>query len=1024
MRASLAGRVGAVLLAAGLLVGRAAPAAAQYFGQNKVQFENFKFSVLKTEHFDIYFYPSEEQAAQMAGRIAERSYARLARVFDHQLSGRQPLILYASQPDFQQTNAISGQLGEGTGGVTEALKRRIVLPIGGTLGELNHVIGHELVHAFQYDMTGLGRSGARNGLPGAAALPLWFIEGMAEYFSLGPDDPNTAMWMRDATDHKIPDLGDLEDPAFFPYRYGQALLAYLGGMYGDESVAALLRTASARRGMADAAYPIYHQSLDTLIAAWHDATRKAYEPLHASTHEPGDYGPVLFANKDHAGAYNVSPAVSPDGSKVMYLSDRGLFSIDIYLADARTGKELHQVTSTALDPHFQSLEFINSAGDWDPTGHKFVFAGLVNATPVLDLYDVDKARIERELKFPGLGEILNPSWSPDGRYLAFSGLTGGFSDLFVYDLQADSLRQLTNDVYGDISPVWSPDGKTLAFSTDRFTTSLKTLEPGPMQLAAIDVATGEIRQLPAIPGAKMINPQWAPGGKSIYFVSDRGGISNIYRLDLANGSLNQVTDLFTGVSGITALSPAISVAQGTGRILYSSFRKNGFIISAIEPSATPAGGAVAAVPPGTNAAMLPPRDRRGSLILGLLNDSTIGLPPADTTFAVVPYSSGLSLDYLGQPTLVAGASRFGTYLGGGVALFFSDMLGNHNLTTLFQVNGGLRDITALVGYTNLSHRLNWGVVAQQVPYVVGSFAEGITTDQQGRQVIEDQELLYRETDRQVEGLLSYPFSRTSRVELQAGGEQIAFSQELRTQTYDIGSGQQLTNDRVDLPAPSAINLLVGSAALVYDNAFYGATGPILGRRYRLELAPNVGTINFVNALADIRQYIMPVRPFTLAFRLLHYGRYGKNSEDNRLYPLFLGEYGLVRGYTYGSFNANECVPTSTDPNACPVFDQLVGSRLGVGNAELRFPLFGALGVGSGYYGVFPVDMIVFGDAGVAWNSGSKPDFLGGSRKTVFSAGTGLRINLFGFAIGEVDLVHPFQRPGRNWLWQFSLQPGF
>ena len=50
-------------------------------------------------------------------------------------SGRQPLILYASHPDFQQTNAIDGDIGEGTGGVTEALRRRIVLPIGGPLGD-------------------------------------------------------------------------------------------------------------------------------------------------------------------------------------------------------------------------------------------------------------------------------------------------------------------------------------------------------------------------------------------------------------------------------------------------------------------------------------------------------------------------------------------------------------------------------------------------------------------------------------------------------------------------------------------------------------------------------------------------------------------------------------------------------------------------------------------------------------------------------------------------------------------------
>ena len=162
-----------------------------------MQYESFKFQVLHTDHFDVYFYPEEEQAAEQAARMAERWYARYSRFFGHELSSRQPLLLYASPAAFQQTNAIPGDLGEGTGGVTEAIKRRIVLPLGSSLAESDHVIGHELVHAFQYDVTGAGGRGP-GGMPTATQMPLWFIEGMAEYLSLGPLDPNTAMWMRDA----------------------------------------------------------------------------------------------------------------------------------------------------------------------------------------------------------------------------------------------------------------------------------------------------------------------------------------------------------------------------------------------------------------------------------------------------------------------------------------------------------------------------------------------------------------------------------------------------------------------------------------------------------------------------------------------------------------------------------------------------------------------------------------------------------------------------------------------------------
>src|SRR5207244_13275794 len=107
----------AALVAVCLTTGLATPAAAQYFGRNKVQYKKLDFQVLKTEHFDIYYYPGEREGIDIAARIAERWHARLQKLFAHELSGRQPLILYASHPDFEQTKRIPGAWGAGTGGV-------------------------------------------------------------------------------------------------------------------------------------------------------------------------------------------------------------------------------------------------------------------------------------------------------------------------------------------------------------------------------------------------------------------------------------------------------------------------------------------------------------------------------------------------------------------------------------------------------------------------------------------------------------------------------------------------------------------------------------------------------------------------------------------------------------------------------------------------------------------------------------------------------------------------------------------
>jgi outer membrane protein assembly factor BamA len=172
---------------------------------------------------------------------------------------------------------------------------------------------------------------------------------------------------------------------------------------------------------------------------------------------------------------------------------------------------------------------------------------------------------------------------------------------------------------------------------------------------------------------------------------------------------------------------------------------------------------------------------------------------------------------------------------------------------------------------------------------------------------------------------------------------------------------------------------------------------------------------------------MPARFYTLAVRGLHYGRYGKNAEDPRLIPLFLGYPEFVRGYGINSFSAGECSSTT---GSCPTFDRLVGSRMAVGNVEFRFPLLRPFGVTSRMYGPLPVEVALFADGGVAWNRGDRLSLRNTAgtdptaRRPVTSAGITFRTNVMGFAIAQIDLAHPFDRPGRGWVWGFSLTPGF
>ena len=994
------------------------PAHAQNFGRNKVQYERFDFKVLETEHFDIYYYPEEEGAIRVAARLAERWYARLSGVLQHTLSTRQPIIMYAAHPHFQQTNALSGEIGEGTGGVTEGARRRVILPFAGGLAETDHVLGHELVHAFQYDLASRRDAGGRPTGSGLAALPLWFVEGMAEYLSLGPVDANTAMWVRDASAHeKMPAIDDLDSPDFFPYRFGHAFWAYVAGRFGDRVVSEVF-TAAVSDGNIDASiFAVLGLDTETLTRDWHESTRSTFAPVLETTRAPQTFAKALITRQGSGGEINIAPALSPDGRRVVFLSERSLFSIDMYLADAQSGTVIRKLVETAGDPHFDSLEFLSSAGDWAPDNRRFVFSALRKGQPALIVIDTGTGKREREQVFPELGQIFNPAWSPDGNRVAFSALAGGLLDLYLLDLSSSRLMRLTDDAYADLHPEWSPDGRSLAWVTDRFSSNLDTLSFGTYQIGIMDADGGSGRLFAGFPTGHNTNPEFSSDGRALYFIGAPDGIPNVYR---AAESVIRISNVPSGVSGITPLTPALSVAAASSYMLFTVFEEGEYNLYAFTPSTVES--SATATENDFRADRLPPANPQTSGVARLLADVSSGLSRLDAqTLPSRNYAPRLSLEAAGSPAVGVGLDRRGAFAAGGVSFLFSDMLGDHALGTTVQVTSRLQETGGSVFYLNRKSRWGWGVVADQIPYVTGGFGS-VATELDGQPVFLDQSLRLTEIARGASAIAQYPFSRVQRVELTGGLRHISFDRRLESQFFSATTGAFIRENIEDLPAPDALTLGEASAALVYDSSLSGATSPILGQRYRLEFTQLTGSLLYSGVFADYRRYFMPVRPFTLALRGLHFGRYGRDGDDERLAPISLGYPGLVRGYDFSSFTAEECEVTVD--SSCRAFDNIVGSRLALTSVEMRFPLLGLFTGGRSYYGAFPIEMAFFADAGLAWTADRTPALTGGDREWVRSVGAALRVNLFGYAVAETDLVRPLDRPGRGWLWQFNLMPGF
>jgi outer membrane protein assembly factor BamA len=166
-----------------------------------------------------------------------------------------------------------------------------------------------------------------------------------------------------------------------------------------------------------------------------------------------------------------------------------------------------------------------------------------------------------------------------------------------------------------------------------------------------------------------------------------------------------------------------------------------------------------------------------------------------------------------------------------------------------------------------------------------------------------------------------------------------------------------------------------------------------------------------NLSLDVRKYFY-FNHVGLAFRTLHYGRYGKDASN--IYPLFLGNEYLVRGYNFNAF-------FKTDNNSENGLDlyKIMGSKIIVFNSEIRIPFTGVKRFSLIKSGYLFSDIILFFDAGLTWNKDKFPWLSTSDIRyywnptpnyytPIYSLGASIRINLFGYAILEPYIAMPFQ----------------
>jgi Tol biopolymer transport system component len=1001
---------------------------AQYFGTNRPIYRRFDFDVYETPNFEIYHYFHNDSVVNRLAQASEQWYNMHYQIFKDSIRERNPLIFYGNHADFQQTTAIFGSVGVGTGGVTEALKNRVIMPVTETWAQTDHVLGHELVHAFQFNAILSGDSTNLNSLRN---LPLWMIEGMAEYLSIGSIDPHTSMWMRDAVlNNDFPTLERMtRDPSYFPYRYGHAFWAFIGRTFGDELIVPIFME-TAMRGYDFALRRYLGFDEESFSNVWKNMYEEHYKMIMKDTVDSP--AGVKIIHEENAGHINISPAISPDGKYVAFYSEKDLFSIDLFLAEVETGRIIQKLSSTVHRNEIDALNFIESAGTWSPDSRYFAHIAYSKGRNKLLVVDVERQRLDREITLPNVACFNYPAWSPDGESIIVSGLVDGQNDFYQYYLNTNEAKQLTNSPWSNIHPAWSPDGRFIVYVTDRPTPKDITYRRNVgFYIAILDTETGTEEVLDIFAGASNLNPLFTPDGQSVYFLSDRDGFRNLYRVDLDSREVFVETQILTGISGITKLAPAISISPETGVLAYSYYFNGNYTIF----TATPDDLISEPVSPNNvdlTAGTLPPLNRAVPGIVDGNLSRRYAQPemPVDS-FQTVPYRPKFKLDYIANSGVGVATSQYGTAMAGGVEMLFSDIIGGNIFHIGVALNGEIYDFGGQVTYINQRNRIAWGASVSHIPYSYGryGFSQGVLSTDDGDFLMDTISIYYTRMFESTMGIMAQlPLSRTRRFETGLTTAWYNYRVDIHSNIY--ANGGYIGAKREKGEAPSGFALQRGHFAYVVDNSSFGIASPMNGARRRVQIDRTIGDVVYTGTLLDFRRYFF-IKPISLAFKAYYYGRHG--SKLNRLYPIYLGYPWVMRGYDRGRIYERATDGSSVNVN------HLFGDQITTAHMEIRLPFTGPERLTVFKSKFFYTELALFADAGLVWHNINdvslrwKPykypiknedvreeltteqklllDNYYKKRIPLVSTGISLRFNLFGMLILEPFYAIPFQQGG-------------
>ncbi len=993
------------------------------FGQNKVQYTNFSWKTLRSPHFSIFYHQEQGYLPEISFYWIENAYQSLTKDFQYTPKERIPLITFGDPNLFAQTNIISEILPEGVGGFTEIFKNRIVVPFNGSYTEFRHVLHHELTHAFCYSIL-YNRFGGNLLLSANVQVPLWFMEGLAEYLSSKWDIEADMFLMDQVINGSVP-LPGPELDGYMAYKGGQSFLHYLAASRSDTTFQKLIREFKNSHSVDNCIKKVYGQSIEDLGKEWIQELKRNYWPEIGRRELPASNALAVTSHRENRDNYNLRPRISPDGSKIAFFSDRKDFS-SIIITDKK-GKILHTISQNGYGGYFETFHPFRSGLSWSPDGSKIAFVTKSTGSDEIRIVNIKTKKLVKKIKY-SFTSISSPDWSKNGERLVFTAVEKGRSDIYIFNFASSTFNRVTDNILYESDPRFTPDSKNIIFSLQD-TSGSSTLQKmpystTPSDIALIDLSTYQQKLLTSTPWNEK-QPCISPDGKKCAFVSDRNGIDNLYIGEI--DSLEKAKPLTDYIGGCS--NPDWS----NNMITFSLFQQFGWDIWLMDkPESHIKKDTLAAtrwVECATDSSkefftkaktIIDTTDKnianseketiqikknkriekdttptiqeeisKGDSItkkntFGIntsIRDSikfssdSVGKPinnkPDSIPQLSIPQPQPYRLSF--SPDMVSVGLGLDTYYGyaGQWMLSLSDIMGDHRITLAGDIQGNFED--------NIHLFSSYSYLKQKVDFAIGAY---YSKDFTYANVYGD--LLYHNTEYGGFFTTEYPFSLFSRLDFTVSSQQ--------SKQVPVDSNTATIKTTMFLP----------SLSYVYDNILWGITGPINGLRASVTttVSPPVHFLKdqFVSIEADIRTYSHIFKRFVWANRLFLGGSMSLNTNASaRLYFLGGNENWLfyhVNLDEYGKNIKNASYSDFVTPFRGWDYIDISGSKVALLNSEFRFPFIKEISV------VWPMPMQIryisgalFTDIGNAWSEGETHQGIPLPDKIYGGIGFGLRANL-------------------------------